>query len=337
MRRPFCKTRLVVLHFKALRRKKEMNTYNIDPASEPLRILLARGVFTDEQRGGRGVPFKIYHPAEPTGEKHPMIIWSHGLGGSRDGAGTLARFLASHGYIVVNIQHHGTDTSLWEGKPGHPWDVIKQSVISHQTKLDRFRDVPFVLDSLKIWAQENPEIGVMFDFERIGMSGHSFGALTTQVMAGQLFPDENGDLISMIEPRFKAGILYSPVPISNMTQASNEEIYSSMAIPLFHMTGTLDDSPLESFGTAERSQLFEYGTAPAYFLSLQDGDHMVFVGSRGKLGENPKQKEHEEIIKVAALAFWDAHLRAMPQALEWLQYGGFAHYLPEGEFEVRLS
>src|SRR6185436_10670575 len=89
---------------------------DIDPAREPHRVLIKRDSFVDPARGNRRVPFKVYHPDAAIDA--PLVLWSHGLGGSADGASFLARFIASHGYAVVNITHVGTDSSLWEGKPG---------------------------------------------------------------------------------------------------------------------------------------------------------------------------------------------------------------------------
>ena len=50
-------------------------------------------------------------------------------------------------------------------------------------------------------------------------------------------------------------------------------------------------------------------------IVLEDGDHMVFNGSRGKLAANPKRDVHERIIKVLSLAFWDAYLKDDQAAL----------------------
>lgn len=310
-------------------------TYQPDPDSEPRRVLLARGIFADEARDGRVVPWKLYHPENPDGEMLPLVVWSHGLGGSRDGAGFLARHIAAHGYYVLHIQHPGTDSSLWEGKPGHPWDVIRNTHIPREATLARFRDVPFVLDRFQDYAAQNPKIAGGVDFNRIGMSGHSFGAMTTQVMAGQLFPAQDGTLLDLRDTRFRAGILYSPVPVRHLTERTDAEIYGPIAIPLFHMTGTEDESPVEGFGADLRQIIFEYGAGPAYLLELAGGDHMVYVGSRGKLADNPKRGEHETIIKAGALAFWDAFLKDYAAARDWLDHGGFAAWLPEGMFESR--
>lgn len=301
---------------------------DITPAEGACKVLLARGEFTDPARGGRKVPYKIYYPTEHNLESMPVVFWSHGFGGNRDGAAFLSRYVASYGYTVVHLTHPGTDSSLWEGKPGHPWDILKNTDVPRATTLNRFKDVSFALDSLIAWAQENQEIGRPMDFSRLGMSGHSFGALTTQVMAGQLVPDETQTLVSFREPRFKAGILYSPVPIAHMTGAAPETIYNHIGIPLLHMTGTADDSPLEGFSYEQRLLVYNHsGTDEKYLLVKEGGDHMVYNGTRGKLGDNPLRERHEEIVKVVSLAFWEALLRGDADAKAWLSGGGIVDFL----------
>ncbi len=301
---------------------------DIDPDHEPHKVLIARDELIDESRDGRTVPIKVYYPVAHDLDHLPVIIWSHGLGGSRDGAAFIARFMASHGYALVHIQHAGTDISLWQGKPGHPWDNIRKAVIPREDVFNRYHDVPFVLDRLPQWCQDHPEAGAHMNLDIIGMSGHSFGANTTQIMAGQLFGKK--EIMDLSEPRFKAGIAYSPVP-TNCPLAPESEIYGAIKMPLFHMTGTDDGSPLneESDYTA-RLPIFEKSGGPEqHLLVLEDGDHMVFAGSRGKLAAHPKRKQHEAIIKIAALAFWDAYLREDQTAKDWLTGPAFQEWLDD--------
>ncbi len=249
----------------------------------------------------------------------PVIVWSHGFGGNRDGAAFLSRYVASHGYVIVHITHHGTDSSLWEGQPGHPWDILKKTKVSRETTFNRMFDVPFTLDMLPGWAAENPEAGAFMDFGAIGMSGHSFGALTAQAMAGMPLPDSEGRLQSFREKRFRAGILYSPVPIAHLTNAAHADLYGPIDMPLFHMTGTQDDSPIEGFDYKHRLLVHEHSSHPEkYLMVLEGGDHMVYNGTRGKLEKNPNREKHEDIIKVSSLAFWDAFLKDDAAAKEWL-------------------
>ncbi|MEZ5919194.1 MAG: hypothetical protein R3D66_04570 [Alphaproteobacteria bacterium] len=122
-----------------------------------------------------------------------MVAW---FGGNRDEAGFLSRFLASYGYIIVHMSHEGTDSRLWEGKGGHPWDILRKLKVPREATLARFKDVPFTLDALEGWAADNPDIGRFMDLERPRISRHSFGSMTAQVMAGQTFPNEE-DILSV--------------------------------------------------------------------------------------------------------------------------------------------
>lgn len=299
--------------------------------NEPYKVSIMRHQFIDPARNDRVVKIKAYHPS---GIKKacPVIIWSHGLGGSVDGAAFLARFLCSYGYIIVNVQHHGTDSSLWEGKEGHPWDIIRSKKIERSDTLNRFHDVPFMLDQLPAYFEEK-EINA--DLSSLGMSGHSFGALTTQVMGGMLFPDEAGVLQKYNDTRFKAGILYSPGPIAHLGVDAPEDIYGAIDIPLFHMTGTDDDSPVENWDYKKRLVVYENSNrADKHLLVIKDGDHMVFNGSRGKLGVNANKDKHEGIIKIAALAYWDMMLKNDQSAKDWFTGVGLSDWLgDEGTFE----
>jgi dienelactone hydrolase len=292
-------------------------------------VAIDKGEWIDSARQGRAVPYKIYRPLDISGGPFPVVVWSHGLGGSRDGAGFISRYLASYGYVVVHIQHEGTDSGLWEGKPGHPWDVIRAARIPRKATLQRFRDVPFALCELEKMAAENAALAGVMDLSRLGMSGHSFGALTTQIMAGQR-RGRGARLYSLHEPKFRAGILYSPVPQRNKKGESAETLYGSIKIPLLVMTGTNDDSPLEKSGYEDRLEVFEHSGGPEqHLLILEDGDHMVYSGSRGQLGKNPKRDIHEEIICVLSLAFWEAYLKGDNAAKHWLSGGGVDGFLRE--------
>lgn len=303
----------------------------ISPVVEPMQIAISRGEWFDESRHGRKVAYKTYCPVDHQQGPFPVIIWSHGLGGSRDGAGFISRYVASHGYVVVHIQHIGTDSSLWEGKPGHPWDVIRATHIPRSATLQRFKDVPFALSQLKTL-----DIAPVMDFSRMGMSGHSFGGMTTQVMAGQR-RGYGARQYSLFRKEFSAGIVYSPGPYLHKKGHPPHNFYGGIQIPLLMMTGTEDDSPLGNFSAADRVEVFTHSGGPdQHLLMLDKGDHMVYSGSRGKLEANPKRDIHEQIIKLLSLAFWDAYLKGDEHAKEWLTEGGVQKWLEsEATYEFR--
>ena len=305
----------------------------IDPENDFHKVMIERDVLHDAARDNRPVKIKTYYPVLQNNadtKKLPLIIWSHGLGGGVDGASFLSRFIASHGYIITHIQHLGTDTSLWEGKPGHPWDIIRSLKISRDATLNRFQDVPFALDALPDWYRQHPQINDILDFSTIGMSGHSFGALTTQVAGGMMFPDKEGKLRRHRDERFTAGILYSPSPISHLALDDPRDIYGAIDMPMLHMTGTDDSSPVEDWDYKKRLDVYDNITeAEQNLLIIKDGDHMVYNGSRGKLGENPNRDTHERIIKIMALAYWDAMLKQDKAAQDWLNGAGAKSWLAD--------
>jgi hypothetical protein len=68
----------------------------------------------------RPVAAKLYLPAQTAigtagAQKLPLLVVSHGLGGSREGYSYLGKYLAQHGYACLHLQHVGSDRSLWSG------------------------------------------------------------------------------------------------------------------------------------------------------------------------------------------------------------------------------
>ena len=63
----------------------------------------------------REVPLRIDLPASKV--PAPVVFFSHGLGGSRDGNHFMGNHWAGRGYLVVFLQHPGSDTSVWQNVP----------------------------------------------------------------------------------------------------------------------------------------------------------------------------------------------------------------------------
>ncbi len=91
----------------------------------PFAVEVATYDWVDKTRD-REVPVKIYFPKTGRGP-FPIIIFSHGLGGSRDGYEYLGRHWASHGYVSVHLQHKGSDTAVWKGQ-ARPLEAMRNSL-----------------------------------------------------------------------------------------------------------------------------------------------------------------------------------------------------------------
>ena len=83
-----------------------------------------------------------------------------------------------------------------------------KKAINLENFLLRVKDVPAVLDQLQRWNKQNGHaLYGRLDMEHVGMSGHSFGAITTQAVSGQTLP---GGKAIFTDPRIKAAIIFSP-------------------------------------------------------------------------------------------------------------------------------
>lgn len=259
----------------------------------------------------RTVPVKIYRLK--SAEAKPVIVFSHGLGGSRENGIYLAEHWARSGYIAVFMQHPGSDESVWkEAARGERMTAMKQAA-SGRSMLDRLGDVPFVLDQLERWNAEpgHPLQGAL-DLEHIGMTGHSFGAVTTQAMMGQKFPLGK----SFPDPRLDAFLPMSP---STGRGASASEAFAHIKAPVLCMTGTEDTSVITPEMTAE-SRREVYAALPAgdkFQLVFEGGTHSAF--SDGALFNEKQLEHHHGAIQVISTRFWDAYLKGDAAAKAWLQ------------------
>jgi len=292
----------------------------------------------------REVPVKIYYPQ--SSGRCPVIIMSHGLGGSRDGYEYLGRHWASHGYVSVHLQHKGSDNEVWKGA-ANPREALQNAAGKLANAVNRPKDVSFVIDRLeKLDGADGPLRGRL-DCGRIGMAGHSFGAYTTLAVAGQAFPGPLGQTFTLADPRVRAALpMSAPVP---KQRDKLEQAFGPIKVPCLHMTGTLDDSPIND-GTkaADRRLPFDHiHLADQYLVTFVDGDHMIFSGrprrsetqvAPGWRGSGQKDALFQELIRTVSAAFWDAYLRDDARAKDWLTGGGCAALLgANARFEKKVK
>jgi predicted dienelactone hydrolase len=131
----------------------------------------------DDKRAGRVVPVKVYYPKDATGPS-PVIVFSHGLGGTRDGYEYAGRHWASHGYVCVHLQHAGSDDAVWKGSK-QPVADLRKAAQDPANAVNRPLDVRFAIDQLARAQKEDKLLKGRLDLDRLGMAGHSFGAYTT--------------------------------------------------------------------------------------------------------------------------------------------------------------
>ncbi len=295
----------------------------------PAKVASFLETWRDETRA-RDVPVKIWHPDAASGAgPFPVIVFSHGLGGTRDGYAFLGKHWASWGYVCVHVQHLGSDDSVWRGNP-KPTEALQAATTNLDNLLGRPKDISFAIDELtRRNALEAWPLKGKLDLAKLGVAGHSFGAYTSLCSAGRVLVGPGGTRYEVADARVKAALAMSPQ--GNERERANGS-WSSFATPCFHMTGTKDTSPIVGDSTPEERRIpFDViDKCEQYLLILEGAQHMAFSDS-GRGSRNPA---HWPLILASSTAFWDAELKGDAKALAWLQGGEFAALLgKEGAFE----
>lgn len=261
-------------------------------------VVVLDQIWHDEQRS-RDIPVKLRIPAPRAGgERSPVILYSHAFGGSREDGERWGEFWAAHGYIVLHLQHPGSDHAT-------VLQLNNALVISAQLR-ERVNDVKFVLDEM---VRRN-EFRYA-DLNRIGMAGHALGALTTQTLAGQSFGPK---LPRTSDPRIKAAIAFSPT-VRNRVDAERQ--FGKVNIPFMNITGTLDTQTYGVAGEAEERVRPFYAMPPGhkFLLVFWGADHKIFSGRH----TTADYERVTRLTQTVTLAFWDAYLRNLKGAQTWLE------------------
>ncbi|MCL4747932.1 MAG: hypothetical protein KJZ83_21360 [Burkholderiaceae bacterium] len=250
--------------------------------------------WTDAQRA-RVVPARLYLPAA-TGPV-PLVVFSHGLGGSRFGYSHLGRYWAAHGIAALHLQHAGSDRAVWGAR-----DLSTVAAVINAATFDnaiaRVQDVSFAIDRVLADA----ELGRLIDPARIGVAGHSFGANTALLASGARFRRDDS-VLSFTDRRVRAAVILSAPSLP--AEQDPWFVYGPIAVPTLHLTGTHDYIALPVLGStpAERRVPFDSMVAsPRYLGVFEDGRHSMF---------NDRARDAtSEAIKASAraitLAFWRA-------------------------------
>jgi len=324
-----CKAIYFVLLMSPMKEDISAEAYKPDPGSCAVETQYFE--WKDELRD-RLIPVKLYFPASITG-KCPVVLFSHGLGGTREGGEAWGRHWASYGYISVHPQHAGSDNKLLRGTPDKLNNIA--SALNAENWVNRVKDVSFVLDKIEALNGSDQTFSNKIDFAKIGMSGHSFGSATTLGVCGQKIAyGTKGSEVSLVDKRIRAGIAFSP----SVTKRGNPKTaFESIEVPMLNFTGTADDSPVTSTKAADRRIPFDNMKGEGkYLIIFKGGDHWVFSGTKRFRGGNEHDKHIHRFIRMYTMAFWDAYLRGDENALKWLANGSAASCLAgNGVLEIK--
>jgi len=265
----------------------------------------------------RSIPIKIYVPRSE--EKAPVILFSHGIGGSLESCAYLANAWAAQGFVCILVQHPGSDENVWKGKV-RILNEFKSAYERNWSSRTRAKDLLFVLNGLEQIVQSHEQFAARMDMDKIGVGGIDLGALAALLLAGQVPPD-HGE--SLYDSRVKAVLALSP-PVRTM-HISYQEIYQPITAPTLFITGTKDDGIIGSTKAVHRRIPFDaMDQCQRYLITLDGGDHRIYGGRvLSFLGGRDDAKFQWGIIRSSS-CFWRAFLQEDPAAAQAMDNSGWA-------------
>ena len=259
--------------------------------------------WTDRARQ-RDVPVRLYLP-QPDGTTAsmpplpvPLVVFSHGIGGSRRGYRYLGEHFAGNGVASLHLQHVGSDGQLWTG--GSVFSMINrlQGAAQDSEAIARVQDLRFALDT--VFAGD---IAPRLDARRIVAAGHSYGANTALLAAGARV-QRQGRLVELRDPRVMAAIVLSAPPFYG--DADPQRILAGVQVPSLHVTATADVITIPGYysGADDRVAIFDATASEAKWLAVfEGGSHSMFTDRAGTGGValNPQVKTATKELSLAFL------------------------------------
>ncbi len=252
----------------------------------------------------RAVPVRLYWPNQvsPSADV-PLVVFSHGIGGSRRGYRYLGEHWSAHGIASLHLQHVGSDRQIWFGSPLGLLGRL-QDAAQEKEAIERPRDLSFALDTLLPSA-----LGERIDTRRIVAAGHSYGANTTLLAAGARVQRE-GRAVELHDARVHAAIVLSAPPFYGEDDPAR--ILGAVQLPTLHITATGDVIRIPGYysGADDRIAVFDaVGSKRKALAVFEGGSHSMFTDRPGTGGAelNPR-------VKIATGELSLAFLRALVEA-----------------------
>ena len=246
-----------------------------------------------------------------------MILFSHGLGGSRNGYKYVRTYWTGRGYATIFLQHPGSDESLLQGVS--PSQALRQrrGAATRKNMNLRVDDVTDDLDAMSVWTsdEKSPFYGRM-NTNNVGLAGHSMGAKTVQITIGQ----QRWLSSTKKDKRIRAAVLMSP---SSPSLQSAGSAFGAVTTPCLLLTGTRDTLPFFSNQSIDsRRAIFSaLPSGNAYELVLHNATHSAF-SDRSIRNDPPPNPKHHRAIEAITTAFWDAYLQGDEEARKWFRDSG---------------
>jgi len=303
------------------------NKIKLDPIAEQLNI--PKNIIKNIMN----VRTNSYFQAPPVKKDFPLIIFSHGLGGTKIQNSINIEYLVSNGYIVASIDHSydalitvlnnniaefksdpGWNANIADFRSDPGWDDEVVEVTEQEfwdVRLPqintRAKDVSFVINKLHELKEQKFYITNNCNFNKIGVFGHSFGGGT-------------GIVASYLDNRISSCLnldgWLEPVP--------EEIINNGLNIPFCYIGQIQENWGSANYNNEKLKEFHKNNNNLSYIFEVKDTKHMDYAdipylnrltklfGLSGKAGKTLTLDLNKFI-----LGFFDENLKNNPS--NWIE------------------
>lgn len=222
----------------------------------------------------RDIPARLYWPEHASPDaKVPLVVFSHGLGGSQLGYSHLGRHWASLGIASLHVRHAGSDRGIWTANVFSLFSNM-QKAASEENAVARAQDVSFGITQIL----NEPNFATALRSDRIAVAGHSYGANTALLVGGASIA-RDGQALSWRDPRVKALVVISAPPF--VGEGDMAKILENVSLPTLHVTGTNDVIRVPGYRSDYQDRLAVFAAqsanAPKALTVFKGATHSIFT------------------------------------------------------------
>ncbi|ELS01026.1 putative dienelactone hydrolase [Xenococcus sp. PCC 7305] len=305
--------------------------------------------------------FDLYLPQDNP-DPAPLIIITQGFGATPDTYGYVAQQLASFGYAVASIEHHGTNLAQRMASPNRELS----GWINPAEFISRPLDVTYLLDELENLTAQDPQWAAKLNLEQVGVFGYSFGGYSALAIAGaeinqprlaaECSQDDLNPVFSFYfqcqaqhlppisfqlrDPRIKA--VFAVYPLTN--PIFGPEGMATLEIPTMIWSSSKDTTvpPVQN----QIHPFFWLETPERYFTLLDPGTHFSTVEQVGLEGMPALDSSNQlngqsaiayDYLKTMSVAFFNYHLRELAEYKPYLTAAHTKKMSQEADIRLYLT
>ena len=234
----------------------------------------------------------------------PLIVFSHGFGGSGIGQIQMTEALAARGWIVAAPDHSDPVTTLRiDGQEDDDFNALRDYLKEHPFNRDDYAYRPLEVQAVLDYMLAAPEFNLAPG--QVALAGHSLGGWSVMTIA-------------LEDDRVQATVLYS---MGELNWLAGQRYFEAdelarLTTPTLYFYGE-DEKALNSRG-AYAEFCYENSPTPTYLVEVPDGNHFTYNDRAiaPRLGGTPVQ--HELILRTTA-AFLERHILGSDISIESTQ------------------